>query len=291
MRYQSLRIRSSCQPAAAVPDRQCDVHSRPRRSGQPADVAFSHDRAAVPAQRLGGPELAGQLSAGPHAPHVHQRRPRRGVPAGRRKLLGHLRRHRHGRSARVHGAARVGEPGRSATSSNGSASTIVQDNNLPAPRRIQTETRTQQTRMQRSGPRSSRSPTGGCSCRCRAGRRGSACRTPRLTAVGTAEPVRRRGRRGAAARAHGRRVGGVFAGGVRRPSCASTAGNAFRAPALYERFGGGFSTDPVTGRLLFTAFGDPRLEPDRYQDDRRRCRSVPVQEPGAWCRRRCSTTR
>ena len=42
-------------------------------------------------------------------------------------------------------------------------------------------------------------------------------------------------------------------------------GNAFRAPALYERFGGGFSTDPITGRLLFTAFGDPRLEPDRYQ--------------------------
>ena len=32
-----------------------------------------------------------------------------------------------------------------------------------------------------------------------------------------------------------------------------------------ERFGGGFSTDPVTGRLLFTAFGDPRLEPDRYR--------------------------
>jgi vitamin B12 transporter len=42
-------------------------------------------------------------------------------------------------------------------------------------------------------------------------------------------------------------------------------GNAFRAPALYERYGGGFSTDPITGRLLFTAFGDPRLEPDRYQ--------------------------
>jgi outer membrane receptor protein involved in Fe transport len=34
---------------------------------------------------------------------------------------------------------------------------------------------------------------------------------------------------------------------------------------LYERYGGGFSTDPITDRLLFTAFGDPRLEPDRYQ--------------------------
>ena len=34
---------------------------------------------------------------------------------------------------------------------------------------------------------------------------------------------------------------------------------------MYERYGGGFSTDPITDRLLFTAFGDPRLEPDRYQ--------------------------
>ena len=42
-------------------------------------------------------------------------------------------------------------------------------------------------------------------------------------------------------------------------------GNAFRAPAMYERFGGGFDADPVTGRIGFTPYGDPRLEPDRYQ--------------------------
>jgi vitamin B12 transporter len=42
-------------------------------------------------------------------------------------------------------------------------------------------------------------------------------------------------------------------------------GNAYRAAALYERFGGGFSTDPVTGFVGFTAFGDPRLRPDRYK--------------------------
>ncbi len=42
-------------------------------------------------------------------------------------------------------------------------------------------------------------------------------------------------------------------------------GNAFRAPALYERFGGGFDTDPITGRVGFTPYGDPRLEPDRYR--------------------------
>jgi iron complex outermembrane receptor protein len=41
-------------------------------------------------------------------------------------------------------------------------------------------------------------------------------------------------------------------------------GNAYRAPSLYERFGGGFSADPSTGTVSFTAYGDPQLEPDRY---------------------------
>ena len=41
-------------------------------------------------------------------------------------------------------------------------------------------------------------------------------------------------------------------------------GNAYRAPSLYERFGGGFSSSPITGAVGFTAYGDPRLAPDRY---------------------------
>ncbi len=41
-------------------------------------------------------------------------------------------------------------------------------------------------------------------------------------------------------------------------------GNSYRAPALYERFGGGFYNDPVTGAVIFTPYGDPRLSPDRY---------------------------
>jgi vitamin B12 transporter len=41
-------------------------------------------------------------------------------------------------------------------------------------------------------------------------------------------------------------------------------GNAYRAPSLYERFGGGFSNDPITGIITFSAYGDPRLAPDRY---------------------------
>jgi iron complex outermembrane receptor protein len=42
-------------------------------------------------------------------------------------------------------------------------------------------------------------------------------------------------------------------------------GNAYRAPSLYERFGGGFFNDPSTGIAVFSAYGDPRLEPDRYR--------------------------
>jgi vitamin B12 transporter len=41
-------------------------------------------------------------------------------------------------------------------------------------------------------------------------------------------------------------------------------GNAYRAPALYERFGGGFFNNPVTGLVNFTPYGDPFLAPDRY---------------------------
>ena len=42
------------------------------------------------------------------------------------------------------------------------------------------------------------------------------------------------------------------------------AGNSYRAPSLYERFGGGFNANPVTGVVIFTPYGDPRLSPDRY---------------------------
>ena len=42
-------------------------------------------------------------------------------------------------------------------------------------------------------------------------------------------------------------------------------GNAYRAPALYERFGGGFFSDPASGQVLYSAYGDPRLRPDRYR--------------------------
>jgi len=41
-------------------------------------------------------------------------------------------------------------------------------------------------------------------------------------------------------------------------------GNSYRAPALYERFGSGFFFSPVTNQVAFTAYGNPRLAPDRY---------------------------
>ena len=43
------------------------------------------------------------------------------------------------------------------------------------------------------------------------------------------------------------------------------AGNSYRAPALFERFGAGFYNDPTTvNGVFFTPYGDPRLAPDRY---------------------------
>jgi iron complex outermembrane receptor protein len=42
------------------------------------------------------------------------------------------------------------------------------------------------------------------------------------------------------------------------------AGNSYRAPALSERFGSGFSFNPTTAQVIFSPFGDPRLAPDRY---------------------------
>jgi vitamin B12 transporter len=42
------------------------------------------------------------------------------------------------------------------------------------------------------------------------------------------------------------------------------AGNSFRAPAIFERFGGGFYNNPSNGGVIFTPYGDPRLAPDRY---------------------------
>jgi iron complex outermembrane receptor protein len=42
-------------------------------------------------------------------------------------------------------------------------------------------------------------------------------------------------------------------------------GNAYRAPALFERFGGGFFADQASGQLFYSAYGDPRLRPDRYR--------------------------
>jgi vitamin B12 transporter len=42
-------------------------------------------------------------------------------------------------------------------------------------------------------------------------------------------------------------------------------GNAYRAPALYERFGAGFYNDPlVPNEVIFTPYGNPNLAPDRF---------------------------
>jgi vitamin B12 transporter len=42
------------------------------------------------------------------------------------------------------------------------------------------------------------------------------------------------------------------------------AGNSYRAPGLYERFGSGFFYNSATNSVAFSPYGDPRLAPDRY---------------------------
>ncbi|MFN9263430.1 MAG: TonB-dependent receptor plug domain-containing protein [Acidobacteriota bacterium] len=42
------------------------------------------------------------------------------------------------------------------------------------------------------------------------------------------------------------------------------AGNAYRAPGLYERYGSGFFFSSALGGVAYSPYGDPRLAPDRY---------------------------
>ncbi|MBC8164865.1 MAG: TonB-dependent receptor [Bryobacteraceae bacterium] len=42
------------------------------------------------------------------------------------------------------------------------------------------------------------------------------------------------------------------------------AGNSYRAPGLAERFGSGFSFNSATAQVVFSPYGDPGLAPDRY---------------------------
>ena len=139
-----------------------------------------------------------------------------------------------------------------------------QDNNLPAPRRTQTETRIRQdahagfaaAQMALLDRRLQLSISG------RAQR--FQLSNPRLVAVGARSPY------------DGVPVvsppsaltGDVSAAYILAASDTKLrvhVGNAFRAPAMYERFGGGFDTNPITGEVGFTPYGDPRLEPDRYR--------------------------
>ena len=139
-----------------------------------------------------------------------------------------------------------------------------QDNNLPTPRRLQTETTIRQDAhagfasaqvalLQRRLQLSI------------SGRAQSfAFSNPQLTAVGTTSPYE-----GVAIASPPRALTGdvsaaYFLAGS-NTKLRMHVGNAHRAAALFERFGGGFSTDPVNGRVVFTAYGDPRLEPDRYK--------------------------
>lgn len=139
-----------------------------------------------------------------------------------------------------------------------------QDNNLPAPRRTQTETRIRQDAN--AGFASAQVAL--MNRRLQLAVSGRAQRfdlsNPRLTAIGTISPYD-----GVEVASPPAAMTGDLSAAYFLPASDTKlrihGGNAFRAPSLYERFGGGFDTDPVTGRVGFTAYGDPRLEPDRYR--------------------------
>jgi iron complex outermembrane receptor protein len=139
-----------------------------------------------------------------------------------------------------------------------------QDDNLPPPARTQTDTRI--TQRAHAAFASAQLALANRRLHVAASGRaqGFALSNPRLTAVGTVNPYDE-----VAIVSPPRAVTGDLSAAYFLAASDTKVrvhgGNAFRAPALYERFGGGFFTDPVTGVVAFTAFGDPRLEPDRYR--------------------------
>jgi vitamin B12 transporter len=140
----------------------------------------------------------------------------------------------------------------------------VQDNNVPAPRRIQTETRIRQNAHAAFGSAQFALADRRLQLSISGRAQGFSASKPELAAVGITSPYD-----GVSVAAPPRALTGDISAAYFLPASQTKlrvhSGNAFRAPALYERYGGGFSTDPITDLLLFTAFGDPRLEPDRYQ--------------------------
>jgi vitamin B12 transporter len=139
-----------------------------------------------------------------------------------------------------------------------------QDNFLPAPRRTQTETRI----SQQAHAAFASAQIGLFDRRLQlaaSGRvQGYSLSNPELIALGTISPYD-----GVAVAAPDRTWTGDLSAAwlIARSNTKLRVhgGNAYRAPGLYERFGGGFTTDPVTGNALFSAWGDPRLDPDRYR--------------------------
>jgi iron complex outermembrane receptor protein len=139
-----------------------------------------------------------------------------------------------------------------------------QDNNLPAPRRTQTETRIAQNANAGFASAQFALIDRRLQLAISGRAQGFSLSNPRLTAVGTTSPYD-----GVDIVSPPRAITGdvsvAYFVAASDTKVRIHGGNAFRAPALYERFGGGFETDPVTGIVAFTAYGDPRLEPDRYR--------------------------
>lgn len=139
-----------------------------------------------------------------------------------------------------------------------------QDNNLPDPRRLRTETRIAQQAHAAFGA----AQIGLLDRRLQISLSGRAqgfrLDHPAFSAVGT-----RNAYEGLALDAPPRALTGdlsaAYLFAATSTKLRAHAGNAYRAASLYERFGGGFATDPVTTQVVFSPYGDPRLQPDRYR--------------------------
>lgn len=139
------------------------------------------------------------------------------------------------------------------------------DNNLPGTRRVATETRVQQNAY--SPYFSSQMALFGRRLQVVASGRGQFfdLSRPRFQLAGTANNYESFPLAAPPRALTGDLSVSYFIGATNTKLRAHT-GNAYRAPSLYERFGGGFGANPATGIVSFTPYGDPRLAPDRYNN-------------------------
>ncbi|MCS6953723.1 MAG: TonB-dependent receptor [Bryobacteraceae bacterium] len=138
-----------------------------------------------------------------------------------------------------------------------------QDNNLPAPRRVATQTEITQRALASYAALQAAFLDRKLQINLSGRGQFFSLRRPRFQLTGTANNYDR-----VPIDAPPSALTGDFSLAYLAPSTGTKfrvhAGNSYRAPSLYERFGGGFSANPAGAFVEFTPYGDPLLRPDRY---------------------------